>query len=158
MGRPTNKKIRSYKGGDIEMNTLHINPNRVINAIRNPVFGGRYNTAAAINYGGENIVPNTPRKFNTRANKASQFTMSKTSNVTRKNMRLPAVQRATMANSSIKHANQFAVTAPSHIENYKQSLAKMAIPAKKIFTMNRGTRHINQTRRLTRPIGQRGLI
>jgi len=67
----------------------------------------RRNNNVAINYGGTNVFPNMARTVNAQANQPKHFTMSKSSNVTHKNMRLPAVQRATVknANRSLEHAS-----------------------------------------------------
>jgi len=144
------------------------NHSLVANAVRSPAFGGRRmsrrmsrrNNSVAINYGGTNVFPNMARKLNVQVNQPKHFTMSKTSNVTHKNMRLPPVQHATVknANRSLEHASQLVIKTPSHMEQYKASQAKMASPANKLLMRNRSTRQLNTTRRLTRPIGQRGLL
>ena len=115
--------------------------------------GGRNNIR--INYGGENVVPNMARQTN--ASPAKHFQKSRTSNITRKNMRLPAVQHASHNAVKMAHATNFQVR-PSHITNYMANNAKSATPMRtnRLFVRNQATRRL-QTGRLARNMGTRRL-
>jgi hypothetical protein len=113
--------------------------------------GGRNNIR--INYGGQNVVPNVVRQTN--ASPAKHFQKSRTSNITRKNMRLPPVQHASHNAVTMAHAANFQVH-PSHITNYIANSAKSARPANRLFVRNQATRRL-QTGRLAHNVGTRRL-
>jgi hypothetical protein len=114
--------------------------------------GGRNNVR--INYGGENLVPNVVRQSN--GSHLQHFQKSRTSNITRKNMRLPPVQRASHNAVAMAHAANFQVL-PSHLTNYVANSAKSARPVNRLFVRNQATRRL-QTGRLARNVGTRRLV
>ena len=117
--------------------------------------GGRFGrNNVRINYGGENVVPNVVRQSN--ASHLQHFQKSRTSNVTRKNMRLPPVHRASRNMVTMAHAADFKVR-PSHLTNYVANSAKSARPVNRLFVRNQATRRL-QTGRLTRNVGTRRLV
>ena len=117
--------------------------------------GGRNNVT--INYGGENVVPNMARQPNSLPTTTKHFQKSKTSNITRKNMRLPAAQRALHNTIKMTRAANFQLR-PSHITNYKTNNVKLATPMRtnRLLGRNQATRRL-QSGRLARNMGTRRL-
>lgn len=107
---------------------------------RKPVRGGA--NEVSINYGGENINFNMIQAASPIGVKVQHFNRSRTSNVTRKNMRLPPMLRATraeLANQSA-HANNLSLAKPSHLTNINSHGNSKARNASRRLYRNYGTR------------------
>ena len=109
---------------------------------RKPVRGG--SNEISINYGGQNVNYNMIQPESPIGVKVQHFIRSRTSNVTRKNMRLPPTVRATrvqLANQSA-YANNLSLAKPSHLTKMNSQGNSKTRNARRRLFENRGSRKL----------------